>query len=506
MIMWSDVVFLVGGFVVLVYFYFKRKYSYWAELGVPYAEPSFPWGNIGQVGSKLHSTELFQQFYKRFKGKAPLMGFYATIAPQVFLMDLDLIQRILIKDFHNFHDRARYYNLKDDPISGTLFSIEGEMWRTLRTKISPTFTSGRMKMMLPTVIDVAQNFHKTLFERIGDRAEVEIKDYLSRFSTDVIGSCAFGLDCNSLKDPNAKFRIYGNKAVRMSWLKNIVVNFASSFVELSRKLHIRAIDKDVSDFYRGVVFDTVNYREEKGVQRNDFLNLLMQIKNRGNLDGDPIDNEGRLTLEEIAAQSFVFFLAGYETSSTTMTFALYEMAKNPEIQEKARRNVVDTLAKYNGEFTYEAAMEMTYLDQVINETLRIYPSVGSLTRRVTQDYEVPGTKFVLKKGLSVIIPIHAIQNDPEIFPDPDKFDPERFSVENSKNRHNAAFLPFGDGPRNCIGLRFGMMQVRVGLATVLRSFLIETCSRTPNPVILQKDNITLTAQGGMWLKLKRISI
>ncbi|XP_055714134.1 cytochrome P450 6a8-like [Phlebotomus papatasi] len=500
----SEVAVFLGGFIVLIYFFVKRKYSYWAKLGVSSAEPSFPWGNIGQVGSKLHSTELFQQFYRRFKGKAPFMGFYATIAPQVFLMDLDLIQRILIKDFQYFHDRAQYYNLEDDPISAHLFNIDGEKWKTLRAKISPTFTSGRMKMMLPTVIDVAQNFHKILLDRIGDKAEIEIKDYLSRFTTDVIGSCAFGLDCNNLRDPKVKFRIYGDQVLGKSWWKIIVNSFAKSHIELARKLHITTTDKDVSDFYRGVVFDTIKYREENGVQRNDFLNLLMQIKDRGNLDGNTIDNEGKLTLEEIAAQSLVFFLAGYETSSTTMTFALYEMAKNPEIQEKARKNVLDILDKYNGEFTYEASMEMTYLDQVINETLRKYPSLGSLTRRIVQDYAVPGTKFVLKRGLSVIIPIHAIQNDPEIYPDPDKFDPERFSVENSKNRHSAAFLPFGDGPRNCIGLRFGMMQVRVGLVTILRSFNVGICSRTPDPLILKKNSLTMTPQGGMWIRLKRV--
>ncbi|XP_055714124.1 cytochrome P450 6a8-like [Phlebotomus papatasi] len=505
MILWSDAALIFGGFVILLYFFFKRKFSYWAELGVPYAEPSIPWGNIGQVGSKLHSTELFQEFYKRFKGKAPFMGFYATIAPQVLVIDLNLIQTILIKDFHYFHDRARYYNLKDDPISGTLFNIDGEKWRTLRAKISPTFTSGKMKMMLPTVIDVAQNFHKTLFEKIGDKAEIEIKDYLSRFSTDVIGSCAFGLDCNSLKDPNVKFRIYGDKAFGMSWWKNIKLNFAQSYMELARKLHILLIDKDVSDFYRGVVFDTVKYREENEVKRSDFLNLLMQIKDHGNLDGNTVDTEGKLTLDEIAAMSLAFFLAGYETSSTTMTFALYEMAKHPEIQEKARRNVVQTLAKHNGEITYEAAMQMTYLDQVINETLRKYPAVGNLARRITQDYQVPGTKFVLKKYINVIIPVHAIQNDPDIYENPDKFDPERFSVENSKNRHSAAFLPFGDGPRNCVGLRFGMMQVRVGLATVLRSFNIGTCSRTPDPIVLQKDSFTMSPEGGMWLTLRRVS-
>ncbi|XP_055701820.1 cytochrome P450 6a9-like [Phlebotomus papatasi] len=460
----SEVVILIGGFVILVYFFFKRKYSYWAKLGVPYAEPSFPWGNIGQH----HKCSLWT----------------------------DLIQRILVKDFEYFHDRARYYNTEDDPISAHLFNIDGEKWKTLRAKISPTFTSGKMKMILPTMIDVAQNFHKTLFEKIGNDTEIEIKEYLSRFSTDVIGSCAFGLDCNSLKNPNVEFRIYGDKSIQMSWWKNLKLYFAESYKDLALKLHITIVDKDVSDFYRGVVSETIKYREENGVQRNDFLNLLMQIKNHGNIDSETSNNEGKLTLEEIAAQSFAFFVAGYETSATAMAFALYELAKHPEIQAKTRKNVVETLAKYNGEFTYEAAMEMTYLDQAINEVMRKYPSGGSLTRRISRDYHVPGTKFVLKKNLRVIIPIHAIQNDPDIFPDPDKFDPDRFSVESSKNRHSAAFMPFGYGSRNCIGLRFGMMQMRVGLATILRSFHINSCSRTPNPIILKKDNIMMAPQGG----------
>ncbi|XP_059612810.1 uncharacterized protein LOC132259265 [Phlebotomus argentipes] len=505
MLLWSDIVFLLGGLALLVYYFFKRKFSYWAKLGVPHANPSFPYGNIGDVGKKLHTTELFQQFYREFKGKTPLMGFYATAAPQVLLLDLDLIQRIFIKDFQYFHDRAQYYNLEDDPISAHLFNIDGERWKILRAKISPTFTSGKMKMMLPTMIDVAQNFHETLFQRIQDEAEIEVKDYLSRFTTDVIGSCAFGIECNSLQDPKTKFRVLGDKAFATPWWKVIRFNFASSFISLARKLHIRVTDKDVSEFYTGVVNSTVKYREENGVQRNDFLNLLMQLRDRGSLDGEAVNESGKLTLDEIVAQSFVFFLAGYETSSTAMTFALYELAKHPEIQERARQNVRDSLAKYGGKFTYDAAMEMTYLDQVINETMRKFPPLGSLTRRITHDYQVPGTKYVLKKNLRVIIPIHSIQNDPDIFPDPDKFDPDRFSVEKSRNRHNAAFMPFGDGPRNCIGLRFGMMQVRVGLATILRHFHVSRCSRTPDPPVVRKDNFTLSSEGGMWLTLRRVS-
>ncbi|GAB0100088.1 hypothetical protein DMENIID0001_160720 [Sergentomyia squamirostris] len=505
MLMWSDVVFLIGGFALLVYFFFKHKFSYWSDMGVPYAEPSIPFGNIGEMGKKYHTTEIFQMFYRKFKGTSPVMGFYATAAPQALLMDLDLIQRICIKDFQYFNDRAQYYNIDDDPISAHLFNIDGERWKTLRAKVSPTFTSGKMKMMLPTMIDVAHNFHMTLFEKIEDSAEVEVKEMLSRFTIDVIGSCAFGLECNSFKDPDNEFLLMGDKAFATPWWKVIRFNFCSSFVSLSRKLHIKLTDRDVSEFYNGVVRDTIKYREENAVQRNDFLNLLMKLKDRGTLEDGPVNEAGKLTLEEIAAQSFVFFLAGFETSSTAMTFTLYELAKHPEIQATARKNVTDTLKKHDGKFTYEAAMEMSYLDQVINETMRKFPPLGSLTRRVTRDYQVPGTKFVLKKDIRVIIPIHSIHNDPEIFPEPEKFDPERFSPENVKGRHNAAFMPFGDGPRNCIGLRFGMMQVRVGLATILRSFEILLCSRTPDPIIIRKDNFAMSSQGGMWLKLKRVS-
>ena len=136
--------------------------------------------------------------------------------------------------------------------------------------------------------------------------------------------------------------------------------------------------------------------------------------------------------------------------------------------------------------------------------MRKYPPVANLNRRTKNDYHVPGTKIVLEKGLSVIIPAYAIQRDPENYPEPEKFNPDRFEPEEVKKRDAMTWLPFGDGPRNCIGLRFGMMQARIGLVTLLNNFEFELGSKTTVPLTFEHNQFILSPVGGVYLKLKSI--
>lgn len=138
-----------------------------------------------------------------------------------------------------------------------------------------------------------------------------------------------------------------------------------------------------------------------------------------------------------------FMFKGFETSSTTMTFCLHELSLNQEIQEKARQNVRNVLARHDGKITYESLSEMTYLEQCINESLRKFPPGASLIRTVTKDYKVPESEVVLKKGMTMLTSVYGIHHDPSLYPDPEKYDPERFSHENAVNRHSMAFIPFG---------------------------------------------------------------
>lgn len=235
----------------------------------------------------------------------------------------------------------------------------------MRAKLTPTFTSGKMKMMFDTVQSICGEMISHL-NKNEKSVEMEVKDVLARFTTDVIGNVAFGLDVNSMKDPNSMFRVMGKKFFETPPLQTMKVLFLTAFRKTARKFGFMITNKEVSKFFVSSIKETVEYRESNNIQRNDFFSLLLQIKNQGKINDDMGESIGKLTTEQLAAQSFLFFLAGFETSSTTMTFALYELALNPEVQKTLREEIRSTLAKYDNKLNYEAMLEMKYLQMVID--------------------------------------------------------------------------------------------------------------------------------------------
>jgi cytochrome P450 family 6 len=129
--------------------------------------------------------------------------------------------------------------------------------------------------------------------------------------------------------------------------------------------------------------------------------------------------------------------------------------------------------------------------------LRKYPPVTNIFRTVTNDYKVPESDVVLPKGLTVVVPVYAIHHDPELYENPEVYDPERFTPENEKKRQPCSFLPFGDGPRNCIGNRFGLMQARIGLAVILSNFKFELSQKTKIPLSFSSRAPILVPVGGI---------
>lgn len=139
------------------------------------------------------------------------------------------------------------------------------------------------------------------------------------------------------------------------------------------------------------------------------------------------------------------------------------------------------------------------------ETLRKHPVIPHLTRLAVADYSVPKTNWMLERGMRIFIPVDAIHHDPEIYPDPDKFDPERFAPEAIAQRHPFAYLPFGDGPRNCIGMRFGELQTSIGVIQLLRHYRFKPSSRTLNPMVYLKKNFLIAADGGIHLTVENLA-
>ncbi|KAH8252674.1 hypothetical protein KR032_001203, partial [Drosophila birchii] len=503
---------LLGVVLALVYNFYHNTYTYWARKGVPYEPPIPVLGNMKGIGSKFHFRDINQRIYDQFKGKAPFVGMFMFLKRIAMIIDLDLIKQVLIKDFNYFQDRGAFNNPRDDPLTGHLFALEGEAWKSMRHKLSPVFTSGKIKHMSGVIVEVSHHLvdtmDKTVKAAVVDGGDVEIKELCARFTTDVIGSCAFGLECNSLKDPNAEFRAMGRALFERRRHPQLVQAFLFTNAKLGRILRMKVLPDDLTEFFMSTVRNTVAYRQKNNVKRNDFIDQLIQLKAENEeaaRKGKGIDLSHGLTLEQMAAQAFVFFVAGFETSSSTMSFCLYELALQQDIQDRVREEIKSVLSKTEGgEITYDSVAEMTYLEQVLAETLRKHPILPHLIRETNRDYKVPNMDVVIETGTQLLIPVHNIHHDPEIYPQPEKFDPSRFEPEEAKARHPMAYLPFGDGPRNCIGLRFGKIQSKIGLAALLHNFKFSVSKRTEIPLILNTKSFTLSTNHGIHLKVERI--
>ena len=155
--------------------------------------------------------------------------------------------------------------------------------------------------------------------------------------------------------------------------------------------------------------------------------------------------------QALAAQAYIFFTAGYETSSTTISFSLWELAHCPNVQDKLRREILEFQKKNDGKIDYESVNDIKYLDMVVKEVLRKHSPADSLIRETKQEYIIPGTKISLPVGTHVFISMRAIHMDPYIYPKPNVFDPERFNDEAKQTRHPMTFMPFGAGPKTCLG-------------------------------------------------------
>lgn len=372
-------------FVLGIIAFFKYRYLYWKNCGIPTCKTEFFWGSIKDVvfGKKPLSIIMKEVYDEARSRNLPHIGSFYIALPIYNAVDPDIIKHILQVDFDVFTNRGVYYNERDDPLSANLFTLESKKWRNLRQKLSPTFTSGQMKYMFTTLLEKSDGLTKLIDEHVGNKA-INIKEAMARYSTDVIASCAFGITCDTFTNPDNEFRKCG-KQIFEADLENFIRRTVSqSFSkELLRRLGFLFFKSKSTKFFRKVVNDTVSYRELNDVYRKDFMQLLLQIKNKDTLAGTENidykkDSSLSLTMDELAAQAFLFYLAGFETSSTAASYVMYELALNQDIQDKVRQEIRDVLKKYGEEVTYDAVIEMKYMQQVIDGKLTEFPFISTI--------------------------------------------------------------------------------------------------------------------------------
>lgn len=351
-------VLIISLLLVLFLLFYKWKFTYWKRRKLLFLKPYIPYGNIpNPLTLKQKPGIIISNLYKKMKSRGwKHGGFYLLTKPIYLVVDLDYTKNILTKDFQYFSDRGIYNNEIDDPLSCNIFTSAGDKWKNLRCKFNPAFTSNKMKMMLPLVIQCAEKLLKVF----DTKTTININDVFSSFTVNVIGTCAFGLDCNTVESNN-KLRYFGQESVAMPKLKLIILILAALFPNLAKKTHLKVLPKKISKFFMELITETVKYRNENNYKRSDFMQLMIDLQ-----------KSDVLTMEEIAAQSLTFLIAGFDTSASVMMFLVYEICKNEDVQEKIRDEIRGVLAKNGDKISYESIAELRYLQQVIEGTISFF--------------------------------------------------------------------------------------------------------------------------------------
>nr|CAD7450218.1 unnamed protein product [Timema bartmani] len=336
--------------------------------------------------------------------------------------------------------------------------------------------------MFTIFTESAKDMMDFLQERVFDSDDLKINVLAYDFTTDVLCSFAFGQRINGMKNPNSELRLMGRSIVKELNGGSFVVKIIASFFPIiNRALNckcqpIRYIEK--------VVTERIKHREKNGWFRNDFVQFLIQSRKRGRIVNDELLEDSCPQMatkgyfgidkmyEQLVFHCLEMFLAGYDTMSTTIGFCLHELAINPDIQQTLIEEINEVLKEFGGEITHGAVQKMEYLDKVLS-----------------------GTKTLLEKGMQVVIPVYALHHDPKYYPNPGKFDPERFNEQNKASRPRYCYLPFGEGPRMCLGMRFALLGVKVAVVALLSKYELSVSKKTLLPIRLDHSTIILSAQG-----------
>lgn len=446
----------------LLYKFSKRKFSYWKQQKVPYLEPLPLFGNFRDyILLKEYIGQTEQNICKQFPEENYIGAFYGT-EPVLIVQNPEIIKLIMTKDFYYFNSReiAKYNH--NEVLTTSMFFTQGDRWKVLRQNLTPLFSSAKMRNMFHLVEKCAHVFEGLLDQETETSDVLEIRSLTARFTMDSIGSCVFGVDTNVMgKDVDKNpFRRMGRLVFEISNARAFSIVGRAIWPAIFYALRLKVFPVELDKFFNSLLTGVFKARNYEASARNDFVDLLLNFKKEIFITGDSVTNmkdktcSKKISLEVddslLVGQCLSFFSAGFETSSSTMTFTLYELAKNQDAQSKAFADVDRYLRKHENRLNYDCVTDLPYLEACLEETLRLYPVLGVLTREVVEEYTLPdGAK--LKPGVRVHVPVFHLHYDPDNFPEPFQFCPERFLPENKRNIKPYTYLPFGEGPRICIG-------------------------------------------------------
>ncbi|XP_064615693.1 cytochrome P450 3A24-like [Liolophura sinensis] len=460
--------------------------------------------------------------------------------------DADIIREVFVKEFKSFpNSKFQFKSPHDIQRNALPFIYDYPHWKAVRSIVTPTFSSGKLKQMSGFMVDSIDHVMKNVLKAADEGRTMEMKEIYGSYTMKVISAAAFGLDIDTQDEPNHPFIQNSTKAISeilghpvtvvasifpvlkpLASLVGLVsrpgssIQYLDSILILIVVCCIFPVLKPLASlvglvsrpgssiqYLDSILTSTIKDRRETGNSgRKDLLQLLIDAKlddSQVNLQDAPNGGIAKRDLSdiEIRAQAIVFMLAGYETTATTLSFMSYLLANHPDIQRRLCKEIDDVLEGKTPD--YDNIQQLPYLEMCLHESMRLFPPILRLSRGAEEDICIKG--HFLPKGTGISVPVYVLHRDPEYWPNPDKFDPERFSLQNRDKNHPFALIPFSAGPRNCVGKRMALVAAKIAMATVLQRVSFEITAETQIPVKLQKDSFICTAENGIHLRVRRRS-
>ncbi|KAH8300322.1 hypothetical protein KR044_012922 [Drosophila immigrans] len=494
--------------LVLLYRFSMAPYGVFKDRGIAHEAPKPFIGNLS-LRVLFGYTPFIQMLVDKYQQFKPhkVYGFYNIREPFFVLSDVELIKKVGIQDFDYFtNHRVLMPEFNESLFSKCLISLSDDKWREMRNTLTPAFTGSKLKAMFELInecsVEGVRYIESELRNSNSLDIELEMKDYFERFANDVIASAAFGIKVNSFVDKQNQFYKAGQSVVHFSGFAIVKVILYGIMPRVMKALRIQVFDEKSINYFKSLVFDAMQYRKEHKIIRPDMIHLLMEAQRQGD---DETEQGKKFSDDDLLAQCLLFFFAGFETVSTCLCFLTYELCKNPEVQSQLYDEILSVQQQLEGKpLDYDTLVHMKYLDMVVSEGLRKWPPAPRTDRMCNEDIDLKdeNNQFVvsLKKGDVLFIPIIALHYDPENFADPNEFRPERFSDENKHEIKPFTYLPFGVGPRSCIGNRMALMEVKSIVYHLMLNFQLVPAEKTAKDMMKSIQGFTMVPKEKFWIK------
>ncbi len=415
------------------------------------------------------------------KGKEVGDFFYTHLLfKKIFIIsNPDVFKYILQSNQKNYKKSPAYDQLKL-ALGNGLVTSEGDFWRKQRRLAQPAFHKEKLLGLFEMMVEVSEKYIKNLQQECQEKQEFNVAFEMMKVTADIVLKTLFHAD-----NQGDEQKLYETMSSTQEYIINCIhhpLRIPWTFINGERRKFFSELGE-----FDNLVQDLINQRRASDAPPMDLLTMLVETK-------DADTGEG-MSDQQLRDEAMTIYAAGHETSANALSWSLYLLAQHPEVLKKLREEIAQVLGDRSP--TFAELRDLSYTKQVIEESMRLYPPAWAIGRESLKEDEIEG-QAIPKKAL-IFMSIYALHRHPDLWENPDQFDPDRFAPDLAKERSRWHYLPFGAGPRMCIGNNFAMMEMQVLLAMLVRQF---DFSLLPGFKAELQALITLKPKHGILMKIK----